>query len=43
LEAAGSNIAPGNATTIARITDVLEHKGIQFVEGGVILAGKPRR
>jgi predicted transcriptional regulator len=43
LEAAGSNVAPGNATTITRITDVLEHKGIEFIEGGVRLVKKPRR
>jgi hypothetical protein len=43
LEGAGWRTAPGNATTIARITDVLEGRGVEFVEHGVRLTKKPRR
>jgi hypothetical protein len=43
LEAAGWRIPPGNATTIARITDVLEHRGVEFIENGVQLVKRPKR
>jgi hypothetical protein len=29
LEGAGWKVAPGNATTIGRVLDVLEHKGVR--------------
>jgi predicted transcriptional regulator len=43
LEGAGWDVAPGNATTIARITTVLEGKGVEFIENGVRVNRKPRR
>jgi len=41
--AAGRNVAPGNATTIDRVLDVLERKGIEVVENGVRLVCKLHR
>jgi predicted transcriptional regulator len=43
LESAGWEIAPGNATTVDRITRVLESKGVEFIDNGVRLTKKPRR
>ena len=43
IEAAGWNVAPGNASTIDRITSVLERKGVEFIENGVRLTKRPRR
>jgi hypothetical protein len=43
LEAAGWKVARGNATTIDRVTTVLENKGVEFIENGVRLTKKPRR
>ena len=43
LEAAGWKVAPGNATTIDRVTTVLENKGVEFIENGVRLTKRPRR
>jgi hypothetical protein len=35
--------APGLASTVARVVDALEAKGIEFVPGGVVLVRKPVR
>lgn len=43
LEGAGWEIAPGNARTIERITNVLERKGVEFIENGVRLTKRPYR
>jgi hypothetical protein len=43
IEAAGWSLAPGSMATLTRVLDVLEHKGVQFIENGVQLAKKPRR
>jgi hypothetical protein len=40
LEAAGWNVAPGDATTIDRVT-VLENKGVEFIEFDVRLNQAP--
>jgi hypothetical protein len=43
LESAGWKVAPGNATTAERVLDVLERKGVEFIEHGVRLVRRPRR
>jgi predicted transcriptional regulator len=43
LEGAGWETAPGNARTIERVTNVLERKGIEFIEHGVRLTKRPHR
>lgn len=43
IEGAGWKLAPGNTATVARVVDVLEHRGIEFIEDGVRLIKKPRR
>jgi predicted transcriptional regulator len=42
LEGAGWDVAPGNASTVTKITNVLEGKGVEFIENGVRLTRKPR-
>jgi transcriptional regulator with XRE-family HTH domain len=43
LEGAGWRVAPGNATTIERILNVFDGRGVEFIENGVRLVRKPRR
>ena len=43
LEGAGWETAPGNARTIERVTNVLERKGVEFIEFGVRLTKRPHR
>jgi predicted transcriptional regulator len=40
LEGAGWKVAPGNATTIDRVLDVLEKRGVEFIDNGVRLTRK---
>jgi hypothetical protein len=42
LEGAGWGVAPGNATTIDRVTSVLERRGVEFIDNGVRLIKRPR-
>ena len=41
MEGAGWKTAPANSATLERVLDVLEHKGVEFIELGVKLAKKP--
>ena len=43
IEAAGWKLAPGNTATVARVIDVHEHRGVEFIENGVRLKRPPRR
>jgi hypothetical protein len=43
LEGAGSRPIPGTMTTINRVLDVLEKRGVRFTENGVELTRRPRR
>jgi len=43
LEGAGWDPIPGNMTSVNRVLDVLEKKGVIFTEHGVELTRKPRR
>jgi predicted transcriptional regulator len=43
MEADGWKLVPGTTTTINRVLDVLEKRGVEFIENGVRLAKRPRR
>jgi predicted transcriptional regulator len=43
LEGAGWKPIPGNMTTVNRVLDVLEKRGVEFIENGVRLTRRPRR
>ena len=43
MEAEGWNVIPGTTTTINRVLDVLERRGVEFIENGVRLTKRPRR
>ncbi len=41
--AARRPVTPGNAATINRVLNVLEHKGVEFIDNGFRLTKRPRR
>ena len=43
MEADGWEMVPGTTTTINRVLDVLEKRGVKFIENGVRLTRRPRR
>jgi hypothetical protein len=43
MEAEGWDVVPGTTTTINRVLDVLEKRGVEFIENGVRLTRRPRR
>jgi predicted transcriptional regulator len=43
MEAAGWAVIPGTTTSINRVLDVLEKRGVEFIENGVRLTKRPRR
>ena len=43
MEADGWEMVPGTTTTINRVLDVLEKRGVEFIENGVRLTRRPRR
>jgi hypothetical protein len=42
-EAAGWQVIPGTTTSINAVLDVLEKRGVEFIENGVRLTKRPRR
>jgi hypothetical protein len=40
---AQAQAVPGSMTTINRVLDVLEKRGVEFIENGVRLTKRPRR
>jgi hypothetical protein len=36
-------VIPGTTTSINRVLDVLEKRGVEFIENGVQLTKRPRR
>jgi predicted transcriptional regulator len=43
LEGAGWQPIPGTMRTISRVLDVLEKRGVEFIENGVRVTKRPRR
>jgi hypothetical protein len=43
MEADGWEMVPGTTTTINRVLEVLEKRGVEFIENGVRLTKRPRR